>query len=255
MGVMSGLLDQQPVGNGFAASWAAVPGESLAAQTRLRARSGLGRLPPFNEPRTSARSEFLWRSLRGDGRDIGGNRDGTGVGVGGAVTVRFPPPLLGRAHPVGRAWIHHLTRKEPDRLIVLPCPRRLRQRGHGAPPFTDERVERRKLLGGTTSVSAASGRIATLIPSRTDSMSAEKTQRRRVSHRRLTDIHGMTSTAKGGRDPAGPRGAGFRTASPLGPALAVDVHVIPSIQPPEGTRDSARPCVSRIRYAVRRGLG
>ena len=252
---MSGLLDQQPVGNGFAASWAAVPGESLAAQTRLRARSGLGRLPPFNEPRTSARSEFLWRSLRGDGRDIGGNRDGTGVGVGGAVTVRFPPPLLGRAHPVGRAWIHHLTRKEPDRLIVLPCPRRLRQRGHGAPPFTDERVERRKLLGGTTSVSAASGRIATLIPSRTDSMSAEKTQRRRVSHRRLTNIHGMTSTAKGGRDPAGPRGAGFRTASPLGPALAVDVHVIPSIQPPEGTRDSARPCVSRIRYAVRRGLG
>ena len=148
MGVMSGLLDQQPVGNGFAASWAAVPGESLAAQTRLRARSGLGRLPPFNEPRTSARSEFLWRSLRGDGRDITTNRDGTGVGVGGAVTVRFPPPLLGRAHPVGRAWIHHPTRKEPDRLIVLPCPRRLRQRGHGAPPFTDERVERRKLLGG-----------------------------------------------------------------------------------------------------------
>jgi len=157
MGVMSGLLDQQPVGNGFAASWAAVPGESLAAQTRLRARSGLGRLPPFNESRTSARSEFLWRSLRGDGRDITTNRDGTGVGVGGAVTVRFPPPLLGRAHPVGRAWIHHPTRKEPDRLIVLPCPRRLRQRGHGAPPFTDERVERRKLLGGTTSVSAASG--------------------------------------------------------------------------------------------------
>ena len=135
MGVMSGLLDQQPVGNGFAASWAAVPGESLAAQTRLRARSGLGRLPPFNESRTSARSEFLWRSLRGDGRDITTNRDGTGVGVGGAGPSgsRHPSSASAPGRPGVDPPPHPKGTRPADSAPVPTASTTARARGHPSP--------------------------------------------------------------------------------------------------------------------------